>query len=77
MMVPRGPFLKGQIDIFALLSSIPDHFLRRMQATIAANARKFQMSLEDDPGDAVHMILQGAMRSSNAIASELKFAAVS
>jgi len=77
VMVPRGPFLKGQIDIFALLSSIPDHFLRRMQATIAANARKFQMSLEDDPGDAVHMILQGAMRSSNAIASELKFAAVS
>lgn len=69
VLVPRGPFLKGQIDLFALLSSIPDHFRRRMQATIAANARKFQMSREDDPGDAVNMILQGAMRASQAIAT--------
>lgn len=62
VLVPRGPFSKGQIDLFALLSSIPDHFRRRMQANIAAHGRKFQMSREDDPGDAVHMILQGAMR---------------
>jgi hypothetical protein len=40
-----------------------------MQANIAAHARKFQMSREDDPGDAVHMILQGAMRASQAIAT--------
>ena len=43
--------------------------IRRMQANIAAHARKFQMSREDDPGDAVHMILQGAMRASQAIAT--------
>lgn len=65
VVIPRQQFLDGDIDLVALLSSIPPALLRRMQETIARNGRKFQASLEDDPGDLVHSLLVGAVRASS------------
>ena len=64
VLIPRTLMVENKIDLFELLSSIPEELLHRMQETIARNACKFQMSLEDDPGDEVHTLLHGAMEAS-------------
>lgn len=64
VVVPRQDFLAGRIELRELLRSMPTEMLREMQETLAANARRFQVSLSDDErGDTVHTLLHGAMKA--------------
>ena len=46
-------------DAMPLGQELPPLLLSQMKATLAANARRFTISLADDPGDAVHALLLG------------------
>ena len=50
---------KGErrMDLLELLGSIPPDLLGLMRETLAEHARRYQYSLRDDPGDAVHALL--------------------
>ena len=65
--VNRTSFLRGEIDIYRLLSSVPSELLSLMRRTLAAYARKFTLSTSDDPGDALHALLHGAKALSQMI----------
>lgn len=62
VLVPRDAFLSGALDLRELLEGIPPHFLSTMQRSLAANAKRFQFSLDDDPGDALEVLLHGILR---------------
>ena len=67
--VNRSSFLRGEIDLHSLLSSIPPELLKLMRSTIAQHARKFTVSMSDDPGDAIHHLLHGALQMSQRLAA--------
>ena len=58
--VPRDLFLQRAIDLKQLLSTVPPLLLQQMQAALASHAIRFQLSLNDDPGDQLDMVLRGA-----------------
>lgn len=59
VLVPRDAFLAGRLTIRRLVDTCPPGLLALYKKTISTNARRFQISLIDDPGDAVHMMLTG------------------
>ena len=59
VLVPRAPFVAGEIDLRSWLSSIPHGHVRVMQHTIARHKHRFQYSVDDDPGDGVGVLLRG------------------
>ena len=61
VLVPRADFVTGRILLSRLIETIPPPLLARFKATLSAHARRFQISLNDDDGDQVHMMLTGAM----------------
>lgn len=61
VLVDRDDFVAGRVDLLELLGSVPPGLLRLMRETLAGHARRYQYSLRDDPGDAVHVLL-AAMR---------------
>lgn len=61
--VNRTAFLAGEIDLGLLFATMPEPMLALMRRTIAQHGRKFTIALEDDPGDAVHLLLHGAKRA--------------
>ena len=62
VLVPRKPFLDGALTLERLVDTMPPRLLEQMKATLAANARRFTISLADDPGDAVHALVLGVER---------------
>ena len=64
VLVPRDAYLAGALDLSALLQSVPPRFLSTMQRTLAAIAKGFQISLDDDPGDGLELLLHGLLRQS-------------
>ena len=62
--INRTAFLNGEIDLDRLLSTIPDEFYALMRRTISRYGRRFTISLDDDAGDAVHALLEGAQEAS-------------
>jgi hypothetical protein len=57
-------YAKGNIDIFDILSKIAaSAHLKRLQKNIAKHAHKFLYSVDDYPGDAVHVTLEGLVQS--------------
>ena len=67
VLVNRTAFLRGEIDLHRLLSSVPAPLLELFRKTIAEHGRKFTISLEDDPGDMVHALLTGAVRTASKV----------
>ena len=59
VLVDRDDFVSGRVDLLGLLGSVPPGLLRLMRETLARHARRYQYSLRDDPGDAVHALLEG------------------
>ena len=57
VLVDRDDFVSGRFDLRELLGSVPPSLLGTMRETLADNARRYQYSLRDDPGDAVHALL--------------------
>lgn len=57
--VDRDAFLAGSVNLHELLRNISNEHVASMQAAIAANGRKFQLSLRDDSGDALGVLLKG------------------
>ena len=70
--VNRTLFLAGKIDLRRLLLSAPPELVALMRQTIAQNARAFTMSIEDDPGDEVHLLLHGALEASQRLGATLQ-----
>ena len=69
MLVPRAPFVAGQIDLLALLRQYAaPHTLGPMQRTLARRKKAFQFSLGDDEGDAVDVLLRGVLAASRDLA---------
>ena len=62
--INRTMFLSNRISLRKLLGSVPPELLALYKRTIAAHGRKFTVSLSDDPGDAVHSLLHGAVEAS-------------
>lgn len=63
VLVPRDDFLAGRITLRALLETLPSSLREHMKATVSTYARRFQVSLGDDPngvGDEVHAIVTRA-----------------
>jgi hypothetical protein len=69
VQINRTSFLRGEIDLYELLSSIPTQLLALMRRTLAQNGRKFTVSTTDDPGDSIHNLLHGAVQMSQRLAS--------
>ena len=59
VIVPRDEFLSGKIDLYELLSRIPDELLKVMQDTLSRYGKRFQYSLDDYDEDAVWATLHG------------------
>mmetsp|Transcript_39524 Transcript_39524/g.55076 ORF Transcript_39524/g.55076 Transcript_39524/m.55076 type:complete len:190 (+) Transcript_39524:142-711(+) len=59
VFVPRWDFMSGRIDLKKLLESIPPSFLQLLQQSIEKIAKRFQTSLQFDPGDSHSFILRG------------------
>ena len=57
IVIPREEFVQGKIDLKTLLESIPNDVLEMMQSTLKEKARRFQYSLDDDPEDALRILL--------------------
>ena len=69
VLVPRAPFVAGQIDLLALLRQYAaPHTLGPMQRTLARRKKAFQFSLGDDEGDAVDVLLRGVLAASRDLA---------
>lgn len=64
ILIDRNQYIEGKIDLQTLLESIPPPLLELMQQTIARFARQFQYSLQYDPLDGIHTILQGLQAKS-------------
>ena len=60
VMIPRTAFIERKIDLKQLLSAVPPASLSQMQRAIEAHGRRFQVSLDDDPGDQVDTVLRRA-----------------
>jgi hypothetical protein len=59
--VPRAAFIAGQIDLRALLTSVPADLAAEMRAAMAANGSKWQFALDDSvEDDAFKVLLRGA-----------------
>lgn len=58
IQVPRHSFVKGKIDLKSFLKAIPNEKIAKMQSALRANARRFQISLEDDPEDLISTVLK-------------------
>lgn len=58
IVVPRDEFVQENIDLKALLESIPDDVYDLMQTTLKEKSRQFQYSLDDDPEDAIGVLLR-------------------
>lgn len=67
--VNRTLYLAGKIDLHRLLHSIPPELVISMRQTLAQYGRAFTMSLEDDPGDEVHMLVHGAVETAQRLDS--------
>jgi len=63
ILVPRGSFTRGEIDLKSLLTSIPQATVTAMQRQLREHASAFQVSLEDDPRDLVSNVLRGLVRT--------------
>ena len=59
VLVDRDDFVSGRVDLLGLLGSVPPGLLRLYRETLGRHARRYQYSLRDDPGDAVHALLAG------------------
>ena len=68
--VNRTLYLAGKIDLHRLLDSAPPELIMRMRQTLAQHARAFTMSLEDDPGDEVHLLVHGAVEAAERLRAE-------
>ena len=63
VLVPRAAYVAGEISLHALLgTSLPRALLTKMKRVLSLNARKFTISLDDDPDDQLHALLIGASR---------------
>ena len=60
--VPRNEFLAGRLNLSRLVETAPPQLVALMKSTLTANAQQFQISLDDDDLDAIHMILTGMQR---------------
>ena len=60
MLLPRGPFLAGAIDLQRFLVSMPSALRRASQAEVRQQARRFTVSTDFDRGDLVHALLHRA-----------------
>jgi hypothetical protein len=58
IVVPEIPFLNNQLLLRSLFESIPRDFLHKIQQNLHTNAKRFQYSEVDDPGDAFDTTLQ-------------------
>ena len=58
VLVSREDFVAGKIDLAAYLGEIPPARVRSMKHSLALNGRRFQYSLEHDPGDAVSVLVR-------------------
>jgi hypothetical protein len=60
VLVPREPFIRGEIQLGELLRTVPAPLLALMKHVVMTYARRFQLSLDDDiegVGDEMHSIL--------------------
>ena len=60
VLIPRHAFINRAIDLRDLLSSVPPSLLGSMQEALAVLGRRFQISLNDDVGDQVDVLLRAA-----------------
>ncbi|KAL1515486.1 hypothetical protein AB1Y20_002110 [Prymnesium parvum] len=65
VLVPREAFLRGEVDLRKLLMSVPTVQRSLMQKVAVLNARRFQMSVDDMPGDAMYTLLWRIQRQAN------------
>ena len=64
VLVDRSEFLRGKINLIEYLSEIAADPVRigEMQSTLERHARSMQVSTEDDPDDALSVILSRVLR---------------
>ena len=67
VLVPRGAYLSGEINLHEILSGVPPALLAQMKRTLARHGRRFSISHTDDEGDEVHAILTGAREAVESI----------
>jgi len=59
VLVPRQAFVEGKIDLYRLLSSIPDQLLRILQETVETYSHQYLYNTKHDPGDALSLMFVG------------------
>jgi hypothetical protein len=72
IIVPRSEFLEGMIDLKALLEAMPSNLLVMMQSTIQKKARQFQYSIDDDPDDAIGILLRNLYKRAQKMTEQRK-----
>lgn len=60
VVVNETKYLRGEIDLFGYLRSIPRTKIHKMQSELAQNAHRVQYALVDESDDAVDILLKGA-----------------
>lgn len=63
VLVSRAAFLRGEVDLAALLGGVPPARVRHMQHTLARHGRRFTISTDDDPSDGLAGLLHGILRA--------------
>lgn len=64
VLIDRTAFIAGGIDLREYLGGIPRSRVEKMQRQLAEKKKAFQYSLDDDPGDAVDVLLHGVASAS-------------
>jgi hypothetical protein len=64
ILIDREAFVRGEIDLYQLLISIPPELLELMQQTLDQYAHQFQYSLHEDHNDGFHLTMDGMKRYS-------------
>ena len=70
ILVSRRALVRGELDLFALLVSIPSQLLKLIQTSLSEYSRRFQYSLNEDPNDALRMALNGLVGEAHRLESQ-------
>lgn len=60
VVINETKYLRGDMDLFGYLRSIPKTKIQKMQSELAQNAHRMQYALVDESDDAVDILLKGA-----------------
>jgi len=70
VLIPTETFLDGCIDLQKLLGGMPESLVRLMQETIMNNMRKIQISIDDDPGDGIGIVLDNLFKEAKRLEAD-------